>query len=152
MNSYKKYILWITLTSALFFYACDKYNSKITGKVFYVDANDNISYPASGAVITKITEKKDSLYTIVAVVADVNGEFLFEHQTKGSWKLSGRFFKDTVEYFGISESFSTNGIDQVEQNIILNPVVEMGKSGKLGKSGKSDLSHSPISPASSNLK
>ena len=120
MSTYKKYIFWLTLTNALFFYNCDKYSSKITGKVFYVDASDNINYPAAGAVITKITPNND---TIAAVIADINGEFIFEHQTKGSWILSGKFFKDTIAYFGISEEFSTNGIDQIEQNIILQEII-----------------------------
>ena len=145
MNTYKKYIFWLTLISAFFVSSCDKYNSKITGKVFYVDANDNITYPASGAVITKLTLKNDSLYSISAVFANIEGDFLFEHQTKGNWKLSGKFEKDSVSYFGISEEVSTNGKDQIEQNIILKPV-NSGKSGKWGKQGKSDFTAFPISP------
>ena len=120
MNTYKKYILWLMLISALLFCTCDKYDSKITGKVFYTDVNDNINYPAAGAVIAKMSSKDD---TIAVVIANMEGEFVFEHQTKGTWKLCGKFFNDTIEYSGCSEDyFKTSGIDQVEQNIILQPI------------------------------
>jgi hypothetical protein len=104
--------------------ACDKYESKITGKVNYIDANDNMIYPASGAVVIKMAVDGDSIYPIVGVRANENGEFLFEHTTKGSWKLSGKFEKDTVFYFGLSESFTTNGNNHIEQTILLEPVYE----------------------------
>jgi hypothetical protein len=108
--------------------SCDKYNSKITGKVFYTDVNDNTDYPAAGAVVTKMVQKGDSLHSVVAVFANENGEFLFDHTTKGAWILSGKFEieVDSVIYFysGFSENFTTNGDDQVEKIIILKPTVK----------------------------
>jgi hypothetical protein len=108
--------------ASMIFVACDKYDSKISGKARYIDKN-NTSYPAAGAVITKMTIKGDSLYAVVAVVADENGEFLFEHTTKGSWKLNGKVEKDSILYFGLSEDFSTNGANHIEQTILLEPVI-----------------------------
>ena len=103
--------------------SCDKYKSEIRGKVFFTDVNDNIEYPAAGAVVTKMVQKNDSLHLIVAVFADANGEFLFDHTTKGTWILSGKFDNDTVSYFGLSESFTTNGEDKVEKNITLKHII-----------------------------
>jgi hypothetical protein len=102
--------------------ACNKYDSKIIGKVNYIAIHDNKNYPAAGAIVTKIAVTGDSLRSVVSVVANENGEFLFDQTTKGSWKLSGKFEKDTILYFGLSEQFSTNGINQIEQIILLEPI------------------------------
>jgi len=104
--------------------SCDKYNSKIIGKIFYTDIDNNIDSLAAWAVVTKMVQKGDSLRPIVAVSADANGEFLFDHTTKGTWILCGKFEKDTITYFGQSESFTTNGENQVEQIIILKPLIK----------------------------
>lgn len=111
------------LAGIFFLNACDKYESKITGKVFYVDVNEGITYPAAGAVVTKMLIKGDSLHAVASVIADGNGEFLFDHQTKGSWKLGGKFDKDTTAYFGFSEEFTTSGTDKTEQDITLRPII-----------------------------
>ena len=123
-----KIIFWGLLMMGLFcLLACDKYNSKITGKVYYIDENYNISLPAAGAVVTKMIQKGDSLHSVVAVFANENGEFLFDHTTKGTWILSGKLEieieNDTTThfyyYYGQSESFTTSGEDQVEQTLSL---------------------------------
>ncbi len=120
MRDWKLPVFWLLLISIFVLSACDKYNSKITGKVFYTDVNDNITYPAAGAVVSKmIMESDNSLTPMVAVVADANGEFLFDNTTKGSWILSGRLEKDSITYLGLSENFTTSGENQVEQNILL---------------------------------
>ena len=112
------------LTGVFCLGSCDKYNSKIAGKVFYTDVNDNVEYPAAGAVVTKMVQKNDSLHSVVAVFADANGEFLFDHTTKGTWILSGKREDDSISYYGLSESFTTNGDDKVEQIIKLIPVIK----------------------------
>ncbi|MDR1459175.1 MAG: hypothetical protein LBI60_03070 [Bacteroidales bacterium] len=122
MKSWKISVIWLFFAGTIFM-ACDKYDSKISGKANYIDKNNNTSYPASGAVITKMTLKGDSLYPVVAVVADGNGEFLFEHTTKGSWRLSGKLEKDSIFYFGFSEDFTTNGNNHIEQTILLEPPI-----------------------------
>jgi uncharacterized lipoprotein YehR (DUF1307 family) len=105
--------------------ACDKYESKITGKVNYIDVNGRKSYPAAGAIITKMSVEGDNLYSVVSVIADTNGEFLFEHTTKGSWQLSGKKVGiDSTLYTGSSEIFTTNGENQVEQILLLQPVIK----------------------------
>jgi hypothetical protein len=114
--------VFLMMFAGVILIACDKYESKIIGKVNYRDVNDNKKYPAAGAIITKIAVAGDSLRSIVSVVANENGEFLFDRTTKGSWKLSGKFEKDTVQYVGLSEHFTTNGINQIEQFILLEPV------------------------------
>jgi hypothetical protein len=125
MKNWKISLFGLFLVSTFCVSSCDKYNSKITGKVFYTNEEDNIDYPAEGAVITKLVQKGDSLRTIVAVFADANGEFLFDHNTKGTWTLSGRFEKDSVTtYFGLSESFTTSGEDKVEIIIKLMPLIK----------------------------
>jgi len=124
MKNWKISLLGLLLISTFYVSSCDKYNSKITGKVFYTNEDDKIDYPAEGAVVTKLVQKNDSLRTIVAVRADANGEFLFDHNTKGTWILSGKFEKDSVTtYFGLSESFTTSGEDKVEIIIKLTPLI-----------------------------
>jgi hypothetical protein len=108
--------------------SCDKYESKITGMVYYTDENDNIQ-PAAYAVVAKTVQKGDSLHTVAAVLAGENGEFVFDHTTKGTWILSGKLNleKDsitTVSYFGLSESFTTSGENQVDITIVLKPVIK----------------------------
>ena len=124
MRNCKTVLLGLLLTGGFCFSACDKYNSKISGKVFYTNVNDNKDYPAAGAIITKMVEKGDSLRTIVAVVANENGEFLFDHTTKGDWILSGKLYleEDSVTsyfYYGQSEKFTTNGENHAEQTFTL---------------------------------
>jgi hypothetical protein len=109
--------------AGMFLMACDKYDSKISGRASYINKNNNTTYPAAGAIITKMTLKGDSLYPVIAVIADDNGEFLFEHTTKGSWKLNGKVEKDSIFYFGISDEFSTNGANHIEQTILLEAVI-----------------------------
>jgi len=99
--------------------ACDKYKSSISGTITYINTDDGISYPADYALITKMTVDKDSLRPMVAVRADANGDYLFEHNAKGTWKLSVTFEKDSVKYIGFSEEFTTSGLDKIEQHILL---------------------------------
>jgi hypothetical protein len=124
MKNGKILLFNLLLISTFCLISCDKYNSKIIGKVFYTDINDNIDYPASGAVIAKMVERDDSLRAIVAVSADANGEFLFDHTTKGTWILSGKFEKDSTFYYGLSESFTTSGEDEMKQIIKLKPLIK----------------------------
>jgi hypothetical protein len=125
MKNWKISLLELLLISTFCVSSCDKYNSKITGKVFYTNEDEKIDYPAESAVVTKLVQKNDSLRTIVAVVADANGEFLFDHNTKGTWILSGKFKKDSVTtYFGLSESFTTSGEDKVEVIIRLTSLIK----------------------------
>ncbi|MDR2407365.1 MAG: hypothetical protein LBE13_04535 [Bacteroidales bacterium] len=114
--------VFLLMFAGVILIACDKYDSKIIGKVNYIDVNDNRNYPAAGAIITKMAVDGDSLRSVASVVANENGEFLFDHTTKGSWKLSGKIEKDTILYWGLSEQFSTNGSNQIEQIILLEPV------------------------------
>ena len=128
-NTYMKFIKIFLIVSLFCFVSCDKYNSKITGKVVYTDANDGIDYPAAGAVVSRMVQKGDSLHLVVAVFADKNGEFVFEHITKGNWILQGRLEIEedsttTTSYFGLSENFTTNGEDKVEKTLILKPLTK----------------------------
>ena len=123
MKNWKILLFGLLVISWFCVSSCDKYNSKITGKVFYTDIDDGINYPAARAVVTKMVQKNDSLHFVSAVFADANGEFLFDHTTKGTWILSGKFENDTIFYFGVSEEFTTNGENKVEQIIILKPLI-----------------------------
>jgi hypothetical protein len=118
----RKISLFVLLLWMIVFVACDKYDSKIIGKATYLDTNNQISYPAAGAIITKISVDGDRLSSIVAVFADGNGEFVFDHTTKGSWQLSGKLEKDSTVYFGLSEHFTTNGNNQTELLLLLEPL------------------------------
>ena len=126
----QKIILLVTLLISVFcVISCNKYKSKITGKVFYIDVNDNVERLAAGAIVAKMVQKGDSLHTVTAVLANENGEFLFDRTTKGSWILSGKLTVEedsttSVSYFGLSESFTTSGEDEVQQIIILKPVIK----------------------------
>jgi hypothetical protein len=129
MRNSKISVLGLLLIGVFCLTSCDKYKSKITGKVFYTDVNDNVEYPAAGAIITKMLQKGDELHTFTAVVADENGEFIFDHTTKGTWILSGKLTLDidsvsTVSYFGLSQSITTSGEDNVETTIMLKYVNE----------------------------
>jgi len=126
MRNWTLILFGLLLVVAFCASSCDKYNSKITGRVFYTDVNDNTDYPAAGAVVTKMVQKGDSLRIVVAVIADANGNFLFDHTTKGTWILSGRLEneKDSTTYFGLSERFTTSGENQVEQIIKLAPITK----------------------------
>ena len=107
------------LVAGLFFNACDKYESTISGTITYINPDDSISYPADYALVSKMTMKGDSLQSMVAVRTDSEGNYLFEHNTKGTWILSVQFEKDSITYFGLSDEFTTNGLDKIEKNIQL---------------------------------
>ena len=114
----------LTILSGLFvagmlLTACDKYESSISGTITYINEDDGITYPADYALVTKMAVEGDSLRPMVAVRTNTNGEYLHEHNTKGTWKLNVTFEKDSVIYVGLSEEFTTNGLDKIEQNILL---------------------------------
>jgi hypothetical protein len=111
------------LLGGILFNACDKYESKITGSVHYVSMNDNTSSPAAAAVVTKITMKGDTSTLVVAVMADEDGNFLFDYTSKGTWQLIGKFEKDSVLYTGTSDFFTTNGNNAIQCNLVLYPLL-----------------------------
>ena len=117
----KKYLMILSglFIVGLLLNACDKYESSISGTITYINEDDGNTYPADYALVSKMTIDGDSLSKMVAVRADANGKYLFEHNSKGTWKLNVRFEKDSMIYVGISEEFTTNGLDKVEQHISL---------------------------------
>ncbi len=108
------------IMSILLFIACNKYESTISGTITYLDTNDNIVYPASWAVVSKMQMKNDSLVMVTSVRCDTNGQYSFEHSTVGTWILKGKLHvDDTVIYTGFSEEFSTSGTNKMEKDILL---------------------------------
>ena len=119
MKNWKIYLTSLFLTGLLCI-GCDKYESTISGTITYLNADDHTIYPASEAVVSKMIKEKDSLVLVTSVRADTNGYFLFEHTTRKTWILQARLqLNDSVSYIGFSEEFSTNGMDKIEQNILL---------------------------------
>ena len=112
-------LLSVLLVAGLSFNACDKYESTISGTITYTNPDDETPYPADYALVRKMTMKGDSLQSMVAVRTDNEGKYLFEHNTKGTWILSVEFEKDSITYFGLSDEFTTNGLDKIEKNIQL---------------------------------
>ncbi|MDR1878393.1 MAG: hypothetical protein LBQ64_02380 [Bacteroidales bacterium] len=100
-------------------FSCDKYESEIAGTATYLDSTDNTTYPAAGAIITKRAVKGDTSHPMGAVIANENGDFLFNYTTKGSWFLEGKLTKDSLIYTGVSEPFTTNGTDKINCDIKL---------------------------------
>jgi hypothetical protein len=118
MKNYK--IRFAGLVMLTLFIACDKYESTISGTITYLDTNDNVVYPASWAVVSKMQMKNDSLVTITSVRCDTNGYYSLEHSTVGTWILKGKLYvDDTVIYTGFSDEFSTSGTDKIEKDILL---------------------------------
>ncbi|MDR0368068.1 MAG: hypothetical protein LBH82_02880 [Bacteroidales bacterium] len=114
----------IALTSlfmaGLLFCNCDKYQSTIGGNATCFNSNDNTTYPAAFAVISKMKKENDSLVLVTSVLADANGYFLFDHTTRGTWILKGKKqINDSTFYIGFSDEFSTDGVNHTDMNIQL---------------------------------
>lgn len=119
MKNYKIGLAGLIILTLLFI-ACDKYESTISGTITYLDTNDNVIYPASWAVVSKMEMKNDSLVMVTSVRCDTNGYYSFEHSTVGTWILKGKLYvDDTVMYTGFSDEFSTSGTDKIEKDILL---------------------------------
>lgn len=110
----------LIMLTLLLFIACDKYESTISGTITYLDINNNVVYPASWAVVSKMQMKNDSLVMVTSVRCDTNGYYFFEHSTAGTWILKGKLYvDDTVIYTGFSDEFLTSGTDKIGKDILL---------------------------------
>ena len=102
------------------FYACEKYEGTISGKVVFVE--NGVEYPAVDAVITKIELKGDAEIVVAKEKTDTLGNYVLSHTANGSWKVSGRLEIDSVVYEGSSKVIVIDGAKNEVQNLVLLPI------------------------------
>ncbi len=105
--------------------SCDKYDSKIQGKVVYISEQDGEEHAAVGALVAKYSVTAKDTVKVSGVISDTAGNYLMEYVTKGEWLLKAEWVKDSVLYRGSSESISTTGANEdIIRNIVLTSVEE----------------------------
>ncbi|MBO4581773.1 MAG: hypothetical protein J5701_05745 [Bacteroidales bacterium] len=112
-------LLWCMAVS------CDKYDSKIQGKIIYISEQDGEEYAAAGALVCKYSVTSKDTVKVSGVISDTAGNYIMEYVTKGEWLLKAEYVKDSMVYSGCSDIITATGTNEViTRNISLTSVLE----------------------------
>jgi len=115
-----KRLFVLVFTVCLLFFACEKYEGTISGKVVYVEGG--VEFPAVDAVITKIELKGEKEIVVAREKTDSSGNYVLDYISKGSWKVVGWLEIDDLVYEGVSDAIKMEGNKKEVVNLVLMPI------------------------------